>query len=128
MEHNDIDTVNGDQGHWAVAPSSNGVDMLVQIGEIGERRQARPRMPVPVALHLAADLLAAAARPAQPGTMHVGDYDGPWLIVCREGMVTLTLRDPACNANAEATVAMPPAIMRDMGIGIIRCAVELLRL
>lgn len=121
MRHHDVHP-DGDRGHWGVSPSSQGDGMLVQIGEIEERRQTRILLPVHVALHLAGDLLAAAERGDAPGTAHMGDLEGPWSIVCRGGNVTVTLRDDKGIANPEATLVMPCAVVRDMAIEVTRVA------
>lgn len=121
MRHNDI-SPDGDRGHWAVAPSSDGVNMLVQIGEIEERRQTRLHVSVGVALHMAGDLLAGADCANRTGTVHIGEYDATWFIECRAGVCTLTLNDAKRNADAQATLAMPADAMRDMAVGIVRTA------
>ncbi len=125
MIHNDIHP-DGDRGHWAVARSSDGVNMLVQIGEIEERRQVRLVLTVGVALHMAGDLLAGSANADHPGTLHIGEHDATWFIQCRSGVCTLTLTDAVRNADHQATLAMPAAAMRAMAVGIVQTAGALL--
>jgi len=127
MRHNDVHP-DGDQGHWAVAPSSNDVDVLVQIGEIGERRQVRLRLAPQRATHLAADLLAAAATSGMRGTFMAGDDVADWMIVRSGERARITLRDePPFAANEIATLEMACTQVRAMAIGILEVVVRLLK-
>lgn len=114
MLHHDIDP-SGDRGHWAAAPSSNGIDVLVQIGEVQEARQARLRLSIEQALNLASDLGDAAG---SRGVVHVGTETNPWFIEAHGDVATLTLRDVERNADPEATLTMPKGAMRAMADGI----------
>lgn len=91
MLHNQANhDLNG--GHWAANRSSDGIGVLVQVGDIGEAHQTRLKLRPASALHLAADLLTAADKADEDGSLQIGGEDMPWEIWRMSGRTTLTLR------------------------------------